>query len=278
MVLRSLDLCSGYGGFALALRLAGLDVRTVGYVERDAYAASIIVARMEESSLDQAPVWSEIESFDGRPWCGRVDLVTAGFPCQPWSIAGPWTGVDDPRWLWPHVARIVAEVGPRYVFLENTVGLNPRRGIGGLPIILQDLARLGFDAEWGVLTAAAVGATHRRPRLWILAARQDEEQNRWLADTDDVGRQELGPPSGDLHTDGPSAPLWPPRDDDEAGWEAWTAAGGPQPTVRRGVDGRPPLLADELHLAANGLVPRVAAEALAALAARAGWGKIRHER
>jgi DNA (cytosine-5)-methyltransferase 1 len=271
MTVHELALCAGCGGFSLALTLAGVEHRTVCFVERDSYAASIIVARMAEKTLDQAPVWSDIATFDGRPWRGRVDLITAGFPCQPWSIAGPWTGVDDPRWLWPHVARITADVGPRYVFLENTIGLNPRRAVGGLPFVLQDLARLGFDAEWGVLTAAAVGATHRRPRLWILAARRDEESSDRLADADDKRRQGVGAQEGDLHAVRPSSP-WPPRDDDEEGWRTWP---GPQPTIRRSVDGDAVVLADPLHLGGNGLVPRVAAEALAALATRAGWGKLR---
>ena len=160
--LHVLELCDGFGGFELALRLAGLDARTVCRVERDAYAASILVERMEHQELDPCPLWDELETFDGEPWRGRVDLITAGFPCQPWSIAGLWTGVDDPRWLWPQVARIADEVGPRFIFLENTVGINPQRGVGGLPFILEDLARLGFDAEWGVLTAASVGATQDR--------------------------------------------------------------------------------------------------------------------
>lgn len=265
------------GGFELALRLAGVDFRTVAHVERNSYAASIIVERMVDKTLDQAPVWSEIETFDGRPWRGRVDLITAGFPCQPWSIAGPWTGVDDPRWLWPQVARVAAEVGPSFIFLENTVGINPRRGVGGLPLILEDLAQLGFDAEWGVLTAAAVGATHRRPRFWLLAhsrAGRDEEQDRRLADANRRRCEEIRASQEALHTDRPSL-AWPPRDDDVTGWRSWLDNGGPQPTIRRGVDGNPPSLADALHLAGEGLVPRVAAEALAALATRAGWGLIR---
>ena len=101
MVLRALHLCSGYGGFELALRLAGVPSRTVAHVERDTYAAATLVARMEDETLDQAPVWSDLATFDGGPWRGRVDLVTAGFPCQPFSQAGQRRGVDDERWLWP---------------------------------------------------------------------------------------------------------------------------------------------------------------------------------
>ena len=94
--------------------------RTVGHVERETYAAAILVARMEDAALDPAPVWDDVATFDGRPWRGAVDIVTAGYPCQPFSVAGKRRGADDPRHLWPHVARIVGEVEPPFVFLEMT--------------------------------------------------------------------------------------------------------------------------------------------------------------
>ena len=157
-----IELCAGYGGFSLAL--AGV-ARTVAYVERDAYAAATLVARMEESRLDQAPIWSDLTTFDGAVWCGRVDLITAGFPCQPFSAAGQRRGTDDDRWLWPDIARIIRDVRPRYIFLENV----PQLVRHGLPYVLADLAELGFDAEWGLYSAAAVGAPHRRQRFWLVA-------------------------------------------------------------------------------------------------------------
>ncbi|MCB1029230.1 MAG: DNA cytosine methyltransferase [Microthrixaceae bacterium] len=177
MALRALHLCSGYGGFELALRLAGLDCLTVAHVERDAHAAATLVARMEEAHLDQAPIWDDLTTLDGAAWRGRVDLVTAGFPCQPFSAAGAGRGVDDERWLWPDIARIIADVGPRHVFLENV----PQLVRHGLPHVLADLAELGFDAEWGCLPASAVGAPHERNRLWLWAT---------LGDADSEGRPE----------------------------------------------------------------------------------------
>jgi DNA (cytosine-5)-methyltransferase 1 len=240
MALRSIELCAGYGGFSLGLR--DHDVRTVAYVERDSYAAAVLVARMEESRLDQAPIWDDLCTFDGSAWRGRVDLITAGFPCQPFSTAGLQRGLDDERWIWPDIARIIADVQPRYVFLENVTGLI-RAGLGH---VLTDLAGLGFNAEWGVLSASAVGAPHRRQRVWI------------LADTLRQGRQGT---AGSKRSDGHTASSFPPTPDDIDGWERWCAAGGPQPAVRRGPDGRPAGLADALHLGGNGLVPQVAAEA-----------------
>lgn len=164
MALRALHLCAGYGGFELALR--GI-ARTVAHVERDSYAAATLVARMDEARLDQAPIWSDLTTFDGHPWRGRVDLITAGFPCQPFSAAGKKLGLDDDRWLWPDIERIIREVRPRFVFLENVPGVVR----AGLPAVLYSLAQLGFDAEWGLYAASDVGAPHERQRFWLVADR-----------------------------------------------------------------------------------------------------------
>lgn len=173
MVLRALHLCSGYGGFELALR--GI-ARTVAHVERDAYAAAALVARMEESRLDQAPIWSDLCTFDGSVWRGHVDLITAGFPCQPFSAAGKRLGTDDDRWLWPDIARIICDVEPSYVMLENVPGVVR----AGLAHVLSDLAEYGFDAEWGLYAASAIGAPHRRQRFWLVAHRdRDGQPSEW---------------------------------------------------------------------------------------------------
>ena len=281
MALRALELCAGYGGFSLGLREH--DVSTVAYVERDSYAAAVLVARMEEKRLDQAPIWDDLCTFDGAAWRGRVDIVTAGFPCQPFSSAGKQLGLDDERWIWPWIARIIADVQPRYVFLENVTGLI-RAGLGH---VLTDLAELGFDAEWGLLSAAAVGAPHRRQRVWILADAdsdgrirrrvsdvqqfQPETRRDNVADADGAGvsrqrsRTSKEQPSARI---GGGDSAFPPGPDDAAGWSAWTASGGPQPAIRRGPDGRPEGLADALHLGGNGLVPQAAAEAFRQLSGR----------
>ena len=279
MALRALELCAGYGGFSLGLREH--DVSTVAYVERDSYAAATLVARMEEKRLDQAPIWDDLCTFDGAAWRGRVDIVTAGFPCQPFSTAGKQLGLDDERWIWPWIARIIADVQPRYVFLENVTGLI-RAGLGH---VLTDLAELGFDAEWGLLSAAAVGAPHRRQRVWILAdADSDGRIRRRVSDVQQFQPETRRDNVADAESTrceipqikhgnqkavtGPERCGFPPRPDDAAGWEAWTANGGPQPAIRRGPNGRPEGLADALHLGGNGLVPQVAAEAFRQLSGR----------
>jgi DNA (cytosine-5)-methyltransferase 1 len=160
-----LDLCTGYGGFSLALRLLGDSFRTVCYVEWETYCQAVLLARMEEKALDPAPIWDDVTTFDGRRWRGKVDIITAGFPCTPFSLAGKRGGAEDPRYIWPSILRIIRETESRLVFLENVPGLL-HTGFGE---ILKDLATAGYDAEWGVFSAQEVGAPHRRNRVFVLA-------------------------------------------------------------------------------------------------------------
>jgi len=166
-----LSLCSGAGGLDLGLTIAIPGYRTVGHVERETFAAATLVARMEDATLDYAPVWDDVASFDGRPWRGAVDIVSAGYPCQPFSVAGKRLGTEDPRHLWPHVARIIGEVEPPFVFLEN-VAHHLRLGF---PEVASGLVGMGYKLAAGLFTAAEVGAPHKRERLFILAIRQGDE-------------------------------------------------------------------------------------------------------
>lgn len=165
--LRTLALCAGYDGLGLGLELAlGPDgYRPICAVEVEAYPAAVLVARQQDGSLPPFPVWSDITTFDGHPWRGVVDAITAGYPCQPWSLAGKRLGAADPRHLWPHVARVVAEVQPPLVFLENVA--NHLRL--GFPDVGADLQRLGYRFAAGIFSAAEAGAPHRRERLFVLA-------------------------------------------------------------------------------------------------------------
>ena len=166
MALRTLSLCTGYGGLELALRdVFGEQVRTVCYVEWETYAAATLMARMEEQRLDKAPIWDDLTTFDGKAWSGKVDIITAGFPCQPVSNAGRRELQSDDRWIWPDIYRIICEIRPRFVFLENVAGLLS----GGLDIVLGNLATAGYDAEWTSIKAKEVGASHNRLRVFILA-------------------------------------------------------------------------------------------------------------
>lgn len=164
-ILTSLSLFSGIGGLDIGVHRA-TGARVLGYVERDAYAASVLLARMEDSSMESAPVWvGSIEDVDLSFLVGRVDIVVGGFPCQDVSVAGARAGIDGQRTgLWREVVRVVREVRPRYVFLENVPGLLPWLGR-----VLGDLAEIGLDAEWTCVRASDVGASHRRERVFILA-------------------------------------------------------------------------------------------------------------
>lgn len=164
---RILSLCTGVGGIELGFKLALPTSRTVAYVEIEAYACEILVKRMEEKILDEAPIWSNIKSFDGKPWRGKVDIITGGYPCQPFSIAGKKLGDKDPRHLWPYIRRIISEIEPTMCFFENVGGHLQL----GFEQVHDDLQRLGYTVKAGLFTAEEVGAPHRRERLFILAYR-----------------------------------------------------------------------------------------------------------
>lgn len=301
-----LSLATGGGGLDLGVEAAfarsGLHTRTVASVEIEAYACAVLVSRMEEGRLAPCPVWTDLRSFDGRPFAGLVDLVVGGYPCQPFSVAGQRRGADDPRHLWPHVARIVREVSPRACFFENVAG---HLSLGGHEVI-RELQGMGYRVACGLFTAKEVGAPHKRERLFILAHRERGELQRRrgsgeleeeeeeesseicererdgdstldrspaLADDDDDRREgerggglldgERAARRGDPH--GRRVP-WPPRPDDESGWRAyldrWPTL---EPAVRRGSHGLAYRL-DRLRLLGNGVIPEQAAFALDTLA------------
>jgi len=153
------------GGGILASHLLGW--RTICAVEWEAYPASVLLARQNDGFLPPFPIWDDVQTFDGKPWRGIVDVISGGFPCQDISAAGKGAGITGERsGMWKHMARIIGEVRPQYVFVENSPMLTSR----GLGTVLGDLASMGFDAEWGVLSANNVGAPHLRERIWILAS------------------------------------------------------------------------------------------------------------
>jgi len=163
--MNELALFAGAGGGLLATQHL-LGFRTVCYVEIAPYPVAVLEARIRDGLLDDAPIWDDVRTFDGKPWRGVVDLISAGFPCQPYSSAGKQRADADERNLWPDTIRVVREVRPRYVLLENVSRLlvypYARR-------IFADLAESGYDCRWDCLPAAAVGAPHIRDRLFIVA-------------------------------------------------------------------------------------------------------------
>ena len=162
--MNELALFAGAGGGILGGKLLGW--RTVCAVEWEPYPASVLCARQNDGLLPPFPIWDDVQTFDGHPWRGVVDVISGGFPCQDISAAGKGAGIDGERsGMWREMARIIREVRPRYAFVENSPMLTSR----GLGRVLGDLASMGFDAKWGVLGAADVGANHQRDRIWIVA-------------------------------------------------------------------------------------------------------------
>lgn len=171
--MRELALFAGAGGGLLGGRLLGW--RTVCAVELDAYCRSVLLARQRDGILSRFPIWDDVVTFDGRPWRGHVDVVSGGFPCQDISSAGTRSGLAGSKsGLWFEFARIIDEVKPGWVFIENSPHLRTR----GLGRCLKDLAGMGFDAEWGILGAEDAGAPHKRKRLWIVATNPDNARQR----------------------------------------------------------------------------------------------------
>lgn len=162
--MNELHLFAGAGGGILGGMLLGH--RPVCAVEIEPFARDVLLRRQRDGVLPWFPIWDDITTFDGRPWRGYVDIVAGGFPCQDISIAGKGRGIEGERsGLWGHMARVVGEVRPRFVFVENSPVLTSR----GLGVVLGDLAEAGYDARWCVLGANDAGAPHQRKRIWILA-------------------------------------------------------------------------------------------------------------
>lgn len=159
-----LSLFTGAGGGLLAGQLLGW--RTIAACEIEPAARDMLLARQRDGLLDRFPIWDDIRTFDAKPFRGLVDVVSGGFPCQDISAAGQGAGLEGERSsLWYEMLRVIREVRPRYAFMENS----PMLSVRGLGRVLGDLAESGYDACWGVLSAAAFGAPHVRNRIWIVA-------------------------------------------------------------------------------------------------------------
>ena len=167
---RLLSLCAGVGGLDLGVRLADPEARTVCYVEREAPAAAIMVARMEEGWLHPAPVWSDLASFDAGAWDDAVDCVVSGDPCQPNSVAGRGLGDSDDRWLADRVVDVFDRSGATRLFRENVTG----NADGQLAYFVPALERLGCRVAVGIFSAKQLGFAHGRERLFIMADRDSE--------------------------------------------------------------------------------------------------------
>ena len=170
------SLCAGYGGIDLGLKRAIPGLRTIAFSEIEAFAVANLVAKMEAGQLDPAPVWTDLKTFPWHQFRGKVDILSTGYPCQPFSAAGLRKGADDQRHLWPAIADGISVLQPTLCFFENVEGHISL----GLRDVIRDLGSRGYTATWGIFSASEVGAPHQRKRVFILAYKQHQGSQGWL--------------------------------------------------------------------------------------------------
>jgi len=162
-VLNAIDLFSGYGGITLALKEY---VRPIMYCEIERYCQGILLSRMDDRSIPFAPIWNDVTTINGELFKGLVDIVYGGFPCQDISVAGKGAGLAGERsGLFKEIVRICKEASPQFIFLENVPAIRTRGAIE----VQEAMASIGYDTRWCTLSAAEVGANHKRERWFCLA-------------------------------------------------------------------------------------------------------------
>jgi DNA (cytosine-5)-methyltransferase 1 len=200
--------------------------------------------RQNDGLLPPFPIWDDVRTFDGTPWRGIVDVVSGGFPCQDISVSGDGGGINGARsGLWGEMARIIRDVQPQLVFVENSPALTIR----GLGTVLGDLAAMGFGAEWGCLSAAECGAPHKRDRIWIVAHANGVRLQR-------------GFPREQVRTEGGTVP-------EADGGQAKNWIDIPKPYGIRSTNGVAHYM-EQIRAIGNGQVPAVAAAAFQLLSER----------
>ena len=188
--MQTMHLFAGIGGGLLADRILGHT--PIVAVEWDRYACQVLRERASEGWFPGLHVWEgDVRLFDPSEYAGKVDCVHAGFPCQPYSVAGLQAGIDDPRGgdMWNQVIRIYRVVRPKYLFLENVPGFISI----GFTTIATDLAALGLDAEWLCVSASRVGAHHIRDRWFLLANASSNGQQGCNIGQEIIDRQDESP-------------------------------------------------------------------------------------
>jgi DNA (cytosine-5)-methyltransferase 1 len=275
-----LSLCSGYEGIGLGLRRVLPNLREIAYVEREGFPIANLGAKMQEGALDAAPVFTDVKTFPYGKFRGLVDILSGGFPCQPFSAAGKREGVEDPRHLFPYIRDGIAECRPRLVFLENVEGIISSKTADGesvLKYVLGELEGLGYRATAGVFSAAEVGASHQRKRVFILgytgssepsglSSEQREKVSETRESSNEMGNAECTRLEGHTGTVQKTArwnqslrPVASPSFQQHE-WEQPRT----QPKLGRTTNGSSSRV-DRLRLLGNGVVPATAAKAFVTL-------------
>ena len=259
--LRTLSICSGYGGIELGLREV-VQSRVVCYVESETYVASILANLMESGTLDPAPVWSDLRTFPDKKFGGgMVDILAGGFPCQPFSVAGKHD-INDPRNLWSRVRDIIAEIRPSVVFMENVTGLLQKAtGYYYWETIEPELREMEYQVAEGIFSAEELGLSHQRERLFIMAHSGGE------------GFQGLRPPQQEEHQNGRDDVFegFPPRPEMVDEWTRLLEVMPEiKPSICRTIDGSVRGFEPRYRAIGNGVVPAVAANAFIVLSQKIG--------
>ena len=260
-MINGLDLFSGIGGISFALREW---VRPIAYCENDRYAQAVLLSRMHNGELHIAPIWDDVRSLRAKD-IAPIDIIYGGFPCQDISVAGTGAGLEGERsGLFFHIVRLVSELRPRFVFLENVPAITVR----GLDRVLLEFTALGYDCRWTIVSAAEMGAPHFRERWFLLAhangfrLRQEHwTQNGWDAERkrslQSDNSSETRNALGDSYGSRQSQQSW-------SECELWRRIGDPswwktEPDVGRVADGVP-FRVDCLRGLGNAVVPVQAKE------------------
>jgi len=247
--------CAGYGGIERGLDLAGIKHRVVAYVEIEAFAIANLVAKMETGQLDPAPIYTDLKTFPAHLFRDRVDIITGGYPCQPFSGAGKRKGTDDPRHLWPYIRRHIESIRPVQCFFENVEGHISL----GLSTVVSDLEEDCYTTTWGIFSAREVGAPHQRKRVYIMAYRNGVRCD-WRKLPNRTGERSVEVKAQQR----PQQPLvWGEVEGCSGEFGGWET----EPQLGRVVDGCPDRV-DRIRLLGNAVVPQTAARAYETLMRR----------
>lgn len=170
--LNGLDLFTGSGGLTAALAPW---ITPIAYCENELYPTAQLLSRMSSGELPLAPIWDDIRTLRGWELRAQVDIIYGGFPCQNISVAGNGEGLDGKRsGLFFEIIRLAQEIQPEYIFLENVPNIRTK----GLRTVGEELARIGYDCRWGLVSARSVGANHLRKRWFLLAYAREKGSQR----------------------------------------------------------------------------------------------------
>jgi DNA (cytosine-5)-methyltransferase 1 len=273
-----ISFCSGYGGIERGLDLAGVEHRVIAYVEIEAFAIANLVAKMESGQLVPAPIFTDLKTFPAHLFRDCVDIITGGYPCQPFSAAGKRLGTEDPRHLWPYILDHIRSIRPVRCMFENVEGHISL----GLREVIGDLEGAGYRTAWGIFSAAEVGAPHQRKRVYILADSGSAGQQTFRDESGAKWETELTGKSGELAdtiSAGSQGRLSGREDTERESQLRHLGCGGtalqrgqeqswpPEPRVGRVVDGCADRV-DRIRLLGNGVVPQTAAKAWTTLTSR----------